>query len=122
MLLMLFCASPTEKCIQLGRSHYSTSMGGSKVIGGGALGLRGFFQSLRPTQQGLALNMTRSLASEERKEVEKALKNIRVFVCHRDTVQKYRVQCLTEETTEDLWFTDRDGRRLKLTNYFEGSL
>ncbi|GAB2280238.1 Protein argonaute 7 [Dionaea muscipula] len=142
---------PTEKCIQVGRSLYSSSMEGSREIGGGAIGLRGFFQSLRPTQQGLALNVdlsvtafhesigvisylqkrieflhdlprrkTRSLASGgERREVEKALKNVRVFVCHRDTVQRYRVHGLTEDATEYLWFKDRDGTRLRLVNYFK---
>ncbi|KAA8532929.1 hypothetical protein F0562_032954 [Nyssa sinensis] len=142
--------SPTEKCISVGRSFYSSSMGGTKDIGGGALGLRGFFQSLRPTQQGLALNVdfsvtafhesvgvipylqkrleflrdlsqrkTRNLTGTEKMEVEKALKNIRVFVCHRETVQRYRVHSLTEEATENLWFRDRDGKNLRLVNYFK---
>lgn len=142
--------SPTEKCIPVGRSFFSSSMGRSKDIGGGAVGLRGFFQSLRPTQQGLALNVdfsvtafhesigvipylqkrleflrdlsqrkTTQLTSEERKEVEKALKNIRVFVCHRETVQRYRVYGLTEEATENLWFADRDGKNLRLVSYFK---
>lgn len=141
---------PTEKCVPLGRSFYSRSMGGAKEIGGGAVGLRGFFQSLRPTQQGLALNVdfsvtafhesigviaylqkhleflrdlpqrkTRNLTSEERREVEKALNNIRVFVCHRETVQRYRVCGLTEEATENLWFADRDGKNLRLVTYFK---
>ncbi|KAM7269483.1 hypothetical protein ACFE04_024980 [Oxalis oulophora] len=140
--------SPTEKCIPVGRSLYSSSMGGTEEIGGGAIGLRGFFQSLRPTQQGLALNVdfsvtafhesigvipylqkrldffkgvrkTRGLDIEERKEVAKALKNIRIFVCHRETVQRYRVYGLTEEETENLWFTDRDGENLRLLSYFK---
>jgi eukaryotic translation initiation factor 2C len=142
--------SPTEKCISVGRSLYSSSMGGTKDIGGGAVGLRGFFQSLRPTQQGLALNVdfsvsafhesigvipylqkrleflrdlshrkTRGLIGEERKEVEKALKNIRVFVCHRETLQRYRVYGLTEEATENLCFADRDGKNLRLVSYFK---
>ncbi|XP_061995215.1 protein argonaute 7 isoform X1 [Rosa rugosa] len=142
--------SPLEKCVPVGRSLYSSSMGGTKDIGGGAVGYRGFFQSLRPTQQGLALNVdfsvtafhesigmipylqkrleflrdlpqrkTRGLSSEERKEVEKALKNIRVFVCHRETVQRYRVFGLTEEATENLWFPDRDGKNLRLLTYFK---
>ncbi|XP_002522490.2 protein argonaute 7 [Ricinus communis] len=142
--------SPMEKCIPVGRSFYSSSMGGTKEIGGGAVGLRGFFQSLRPTQQGLALNVDfsvtafhesigviaylqkrleflwdlpqnkrRSLIGEERKEVEKALKNIRVFVCHRETVQRYRVYGLTEQATENLWFADRDGKNLRLLSYFK---
>ncbi|KAG6712964.1 hypothetical protein I3842_05G127000 [Carya illinoinensis] len=142
--------SPTEKCISVGRSLYSNYMGGTKDIGGGAVGLRGFFQSLRPTQQGLALNVdfsvtafhesigvipylqkrleflrdlsqrkTRGLTGEEKKEVEKALKNIRVFVCHRESVQRYRVYGLTDEATENLWFADRDGKNLRLVTYFK---
>ncbi|OVA12232.1 Argonaute/Dicer protein [Macleaya cordata] len=142
--------SPTEKCIPVGRSLYSSSMGGITDIGGGAVGLRGFFQSLRPTQQGLALNVdfsvtafhesigiipylqkrleflhdlpqrkTRGLVGEEKKEVEKALKNIRIFVCHRETNQKYRVFGLTDEATDDLWFRDRDGKDLRLVDYFK---
>lgn len=142
--------APLEKCIPVGRSLYSSSMGGTKDIGGGAVGLRGFFQSLRPTQQGLALNVdfsvtafhesvgvisylqkrleflrdlsqrkTRGLTERERKEVERALKNIRVFVCHRETVQRYRVFGLTEEATENLWFADRDGKNLRLVTYFK---
>ncbi|CAI9785259.1 unnamed protein product [Fraxinus pennsylvanica] len=142
--------NPTEKCVAAGRSFYSSSMGGAKEIGGGAIALNGFFQSLRPTQQGLALNVdfsvtafhesigvipylqkrldfmhnlchkkARGLTSEEKKEVEKALKNIRIFVCHRETVQRYRVCSLTEEVTESLWFPDRDGKSLRLVDYFK---
>ncbi|XP_016461208.2 protein argonaute 7-like [Nicotiana tabacum] len=142
--------SPTDKCITAGRSFYSSCMGGEKDIGGGAVALRGFFQSLRPTQQGLALNVdfsvtafhesigvipylekrldflrgisqrkTRGLTNEEKKEVEKALKNIRVFVCHRETVQRYRICSLTEEVTENLCFQDRDGKILRIVNYFK---
>ncbi|XP_010258604.1 PREDICTED: protein argonaute 7-like [Nelumbo nucifera] len=147
---IVFRESPTEKCIPLGRSLYSSTMGGAKDIGGGAVGLRGFFQSLRPTQQGLALNIdfsvtafhesigiisylqkrleflrdlsqrkTRGLAREEKRQVEKALKNIRIFVCHRETDQRYRVFSLTEEATENLWFRDRDGKDLRLVDYFK---
>ncbi|WZY76466.1 hypothetical protein YC2023_022850 [Brassica napus] len=142
--------NPMENCTSIGRSFYSSSMGGSKEIGVGAVGLRGFFQSLRQTQQSLALNMDLSIAAfhesigviaylqkklgflkdlsrnkgrelslEERREVEKELKNIRVFVCHRETVQRYRVYGLTEEITERLWFPDRDGKQLRLVSYFK---
>ncbi|RZC72243.1 hypothetical protein C5167_035423 [Papaver somniferum] len=53
-----------EKCIPVGRSLYSSSMGGGTTdIGGGAVGLRGFFQSLRPTQLGLALNVDFSVTA-----------------------------------------------------------
>ncbi|KMZ60694.1 Protein argonaute 7 [Zostera marina] len=140
-----------EKCIPLGRSLYSksNSIGVTRDIGGGAIGVGGFFQSLRPTQQGLALNVdfavtafhesisvisflqkrcdflkdlsqrkTRTLSGEEKRLVEKAMKNVRVFVCHRDTDQRYRVCCLTDETTENLRFRDRDGTELKVVDYY----
>ncbi|KAG9133037.1 hypothetical protein Leryth_023726 [Lithospermum erythrorhizon] len=142
--------SSTEKCITSGRSFYSSSMGDAKDIGNGAVALRGFFQSLRPTQQGLALNVDFSVSAfhestgvinylqkrinslhdlsqrevkcfndEERKEVENTMKNIRVFVCHRENVQRYRVFCLTKDVTENLWFHDRDGSSLSLVKYFK---
>lgn len=141
--------NPTEKCFPVSRSLYSSSMG-SEVIGGGAVGLRGFFQSLRATQQGLALNVdfsvtafhesigiipylqkrceflhdlqfrkSRVLSAEEKKEVEKTLKNIKVFVCHRATDQRYRVQSLTDEVTDALTFKDRDGKDIKVIDYFK---
>ncbi|XP_020593569.1 protein argonaute 7 [Phalaenopsis equestris] len=142
--------SPAENCISIGRSLFSSSMGGAKDIGGGAVGLRGFFQSLRATQQGLSLNLdfsvtafhesigvipylqkhckslkdlseakTRSFSEEEKKEVEKALKNIRIFVCHRETDQRYRVYGLTNEVAENLKFRDRDGTELSLVEYYK---
>ncbi|KAF8698832.1 hypothetical protein HU200_035091 [Digitaria exilis] len=139
-----------ENSIPIGRSLYSQSMGEAKEIGGGAVVLRGFFQSLRPTKQGLALNVdlsltafhenigiiaylqkrcdfmkdiskmkTRALAEDERREVENALKNIRVFVCHRETDQRYHVHGLTEETTENLKFQDRSGKDYTVVDYFK---
>ncbi|KAE8673213.1 hypothetical protein F3Y22_tig00111799pilonHSYRG00001 [Hibiscus syriacus] len=89
-------------------------MAGTKEIGGGDIGCREAYRLGDLTQR-----KTRSLSNEERKEVEKALKNIRVFVCHRETVQRYRVYGLTEEATENLYFADRDGKNLKLLQYFK---
>ncbi|KAK9074583.1 hypothetical protein SSX86_007181 [Deinandra increscens subsp. villosa] len=143
--------NPSSKCTQFGRSFYSAAMGGggTQDIGGGAIGLRGFFQSLRPTQQGLALNVdltvtafhdsigvipflqkrlpffTRSkelgleLTVEEKKQVETALKNVKVVVCHRETIQRYKVHSLTEESTENLRFRDRNGEELWVLEYFK---
>ncbi|KAH9313763.1 hypothetical protein KI387_022390, partial [Taxus chinensis] len=141
--------NPTEKCFPVSRSLYSSSMG-SEVIGGGAVGLRGFFQSLRATQQGLALNVdfsvtafhesigiipylqkrceflhdlplrkSRMLSPEEKNEVEKALKNMRVFVCHRATDQRYKVHSLTDGVTDVLTFKERDGKVVRVVDYFK---
>ncbi|KAL6647958.1 hypothetical protein ACP70R_012182 [Stipagrostis hirtigluma subsp. patula] len=139
-----------ETCIPVGRSLYAHSIGEAREIGGGAVVLRGFFQSLKATKQGLALNVdlslrafhestgiiaylqkrcdflkdlsqnkSRALAEDERREVEKALKNVWVFVCHRETDQRYRVQSLTEETTENLKFRDRSGKDYMVVDYFK---
>ncbi|KAM3369442.1 hypothetical protein ACQJBY_017370 [Aegilops geniculata] len=139
-----------ESSVLVGRSLYPHSMGEAREIGGGAVGLRGFFQSLRPTKQGLALNVdlsltafhestgmivylqkrfdflkdlshqkTRALSEEERREVEKALKNIQVRVCHRETDQRYHVHSLTKETTENLKFRDRSAKDLMVVDYFK---
>ncbi|CBI38237.3 unnamed protein product, partial [Vitis vinifera] len=114
--------SPTEKCLPVGRSLYSSSMGGTKDIGGGAVGLRGFFQSLRPTQQGLALNVDFSVtAFHESIGIIPYLQKRVEFL--RDLSQR-KTRGLTgeerkEETTENLWFEDRDGKILRLVNYFK---
>ncbi|KAL8249861.1 hypothetical protein R6Q59_006729 [Mikania micrantha] len=141
--------NPSTRSTGLGRSLYSSTHGHAD-IGGGVIGLRGFFQSLRPTQQGLALNVdltvtafhepigvipylqkrlpfltdilnqkTRTLTIEEKKEVERVLKNLKVIVCHRETVQRYKVHGLTDESTEDLWFRDRKGENLWVLDYFK---
>ncbi|ERN13110.1 hypothetical protein AMTR_s00040p00171340 [Amborella trichopoda] len=143
--------NPVETCIPVGRSLYSSSIGGgAKGIGEGAICLRGLFQSLRPTKQGLALNVdfsvaafherisiiqflqkrceflrdlsqrkSRGLVGEERRELEKALRNIRVFVSHRVTDQRYKVFSLTTESTENLRFKSRGGANISLVDYFK---
>ncbi|KAL4182536.1 hypothetical protein AMTRI_Chr11g150590 [Amborella trichopoda] len=143
--------NPVETCIPVGRSLYSSSIGeGAKGIGEGAICLRGLFQSLRPTKQGLALNVDFSVAAfhesisiiqflqkrceflrdlsqrkspglvgEERRELENALRNIRVFVSHRVTDQRYKVFSLTAESTENLRFKSRGGANISLVDYFK---
>ncbi|KAI7738583.1 hypothetical protein M8C21_034011 [Ambrosia artemisiifolia] len=143
--------NPLTQCTPLGRSLYSSSiLGGSKDIGGGAIALRGFFQSLRPTQQGLSLNVnltvtafhnpigvipylqtrfpflnelsvnkSRSLTFEEKEQVLTALKNVKVMVRHRESIQNYKVYGLTEKITEELCFKDRDGEVYKVVEYFK---
>ncbi|GFZ18268.1 argonaute family protein [Actinidia rufa] len=107
--------SPMGKCIPVGQSLYSSSMGGAKDIGGGVVGLRGFFQSLRSTQQGLALNVDFSVTAfhESIGVIPYSQKRL------KETVQRYRVYSLTEEATENLLFPDRDGKNLRLVSYFK---
>ncbi|XP_078442541.1 argonaute family protein [Wolffia australiana] len=130
-----------------GRSLFSG--GAAEEIGGAAVARRGFFQSLRPTRQGLALNVdlsvmafhepvnlifylqkrfeflrdlpqrkSRALTLEERRAVEKALKSLRVTVRHRRSDQRFKILGLTEEATAALAFKDRDGREMKIVEYY----
>ena len=47
---------PSSLLTPVGRSFFSESFG-STSLGGGVAGWRGFYQSVRPTQQGLVLNV-----------------------------------------------------------------
>ena len=137
-----------KRYFPVGRSLFSAD-GGAEEISGSAVALRGFFQSLRPTQQGLTLNVdfsvmafheplgvilylqkrfeflrdlpqrkTRGLTGEEKRAIEKALKNLRISVRHRCSDQRFKILGLTEETTEDLRFKDRDGKELTILGYY----
>ncbi|KAF8389625.1 hypothetical protein HHK36_024144 [Tetracentron sinense] len=48
--------SPTSRYIPVKQSLYSRELG-EQTIGGGLAAHRGFYQSLRPTQMGLSLNI-----------------------------------------------------------------
>lgn len=43
--------------VPVGRSFFSPNLGPTKVIGDGLECWRGFYQSIRPTQMGLSLNI-----------------------------------------------------------------
>ncbi|KAJ6324848.1 hypothetical protein OIU76_012026 [Salix suchowensis] len=116
--------SPMERCIPVGRSlptqqGLALNVDFSVTAFHESIGVIFYLQKRLEFLRDLPQRKTRSLVGEERKEVEKALKNIRIFVCHRETVQRYRVYGLTEEATENLWFADRDGKNLRLLNYFK---
>lgn len=44
---------------------------------------------------------------------------MKVFVFHRATDQRYRVQSLTDEVTDALTFKDRDGNNIRVIDYFK---
>ncbi|KAM5584348.1 hypothetical protein ABKV19_003957 [Rosa sericea] len=56
-------ATPSEKYTVVGRSFFSTELGPKGSLGEGLEYWRGFFQSLRPTQLGLSLNIDVSARS-----------------------------------------------------------
>eukprot|EP00850_Spirogloea_muscicola_P007880 SM000041S15439 [mRNA] locus=s41:105499:111602:+ [translate_table: standard] len=138
-----FRASSAKSYIPVGRSFFSDSLGQTDLTGGLRC-YQGFFQSLRPTQQGLVLNIDssataffeplpvvqfiekllnmrgplRGLQDRERVKVRKALLRLQITVTHRETPRKYRVTGVTREPAQDLQF-EADGENVSLIAYFQ---
>ncbi|CAK9201819.1 unnamed protein product [Sphagnum troendelagicum] len=136
---------PTHRYSPVGRSFYSPNLGTRKTLGEGLESWRGFYQSIRPTQMGLSLNidmsstafiepktvmefihdllnkdLSRGLTNSDLLKIKKALKGIKVEVTHRGSIRrKYRVSGLTNQATKDLQFpVDEEGSLKSVTDYF----
>ncbi|GKD12324.1 PAZ domain-containing protein [Tanacetum coccineum] len=134
-------ASSNERII-VGRSIFSTAfeMG---PLGNGVDYCRGFYQSLRPTQMGLSLNLdmsarafyrnilvsdfvseylgksvTRSLSDQDRIMIKKALRNIKIEVANGGFKRTYKVLNITKEPTSQLTFTDANGTTISIVRYY----
>ncbi|XP_043701213.1 protein argonaute 2-like [Telopea speciosissima] len=146
--------NPKQHRVQVGQGFYSMRYNRDDDLGGGIVACRGFQQSLKPTSQGLALCVDYSVLpfrrpipvleflseyyqmqtdhlesqlrqdKQLRRDLEKAVKALKVMVTHRETKQKYTVKGLTGQTANNLTFTmeDRDGvnppQEVRLVNYF----
>ena len=66
--------------------------------------------------QGFDLNNFRTL----RRQVERALKGLKVTVTHRTTSQKFKIAGLTDENTRDISFNadQISDRKIRLVDYF----
>ncbi|WOK92830.1 protein argonaute 1B-like isoform X1 [Canna indica] len=138
---------PTSRYSPVGRSFYSPYLGRRQSLSGGVESWRGFYQSIRPTQMGLSLNIDmsstafieplnvidfvtqilgrdvhgRPLLDAERVKIKKALRGVKVEVTHRGTMRrKYRISGLTSQETRELSFTvDETGTTKSVQQYFE---
>ena len=54
---------PTQRFCPVGRSFYSPNLGRRQQLGEGLESWRGFYQSIRPTQMGLSLNIGKKFDS-----------------------------------------------------------
>ncbi|CBI20232.3 unnamed protein product, partial [Vitis vinifera] len=115
-------------------------------LGEGLESWRGFYQSIRPTQMGLSLNIdmsstafieplpvidfvtqllnrdvsSRPLSDADRVKVKKALRGVKVEVTHRGNMRrKYRISGLTSQATRELTFpVDDRGTVKSVFEYF----
>ncbi|XP_057846178.1 protein argonaute 2 [Cryptomeria japonica] len=120
---------PSSSRIIMGRNLYEKRENLQKSLTSGIVAASGFSMSVRPTAQGLSLNVdfsavafhatidvldylwqnrrinckpNKELDQNERLEAESALKGLKVAVKHRVTKQKYTVWRLTKEITREL--------------------
>ncbi|XP_074566393.1 protein argonaute 1C-like [Curcuma longa] len=136
---------PTTRYSPIGRSFYSPSLGRRQRLGEGLESWQGFYQSIRPTQMGLSLNIDLSstafieplpvvdfvaqllkrdirgrLYDADRVKIKKALRGVRIEVTHRGNMRrKYRIFDLTSQPTSELTFpVDERGNLKSVVQYF----
>ncbi|XP_065634855.1 protein argonaute PNH1-like, partial [Quercus suber] len=122
-----------QRYVSVGRFLYSPDIKKPQQLGGGLESWRGFYQSIRPIQMGLSLNIdmsstafieplpvidfvaqildkdvySRPLSDADRVKVKKALRGVKVEVTHRGNVRrKYRISGLTSQPTRELMYLD----------------
>ncbi|KAL6603356.1 hypothetical protein ACP70R_043717 [Stipagrostis hirtigluma subsp. patula] len=138
---------PTARYAPFGRSFFSPDLGRRRSLGEGLESWRGFYQSIRPTQMGLSLNIdmsataffeplpvldfvaqllntdihSRPLSDAERVKIKKALRGVKVEVTHRGNMRrKYRIAGLTSQATRELTFpVDQGGTVKSVVQYFQ---
>ncbi|MQM08404.1 hypothetical protein Taro_041262 [Colocasia esculenta] len=138
---------PTKRYSPVGRSFYSPDLGRRQPLGEGLESWRGFYQSIRPTQMGLSLNIdmsstafieplpviefvskllnrdvtARPLSDADRVKIKKALRGVKVEVTHRGNMRrKYRISGLTSQATRELTFpVDERGTMKSVVQYFQ---
>ncbi|XP_074558226.1 protein argonaute PNH1-like [Curcuma longa] len=136
-----------QRYISVGRCFYSPDIRKPQCLGDGLQSWYGFYQSIRPTQMGLSLNIDMSstafidplpviefvaqilgkdvsskpLSDADRIKIKKALRGVKVEVTHRANVRrKYRVSGLTSQPTRELIFPVDDQMNMKsVVEYFK---
>ncbi|KAH1246694.1 Protein argonaute PNH1 [Glycine max] len=136
-----------QSYVSIGRFLYSPDVRKPQQLGGGLESWRGFYQSIRPTQMGLSLNIDMSsmafieplpvidfvaqilgkdvhskpLLDADRVKIKKALRGVKVEVTHRGNFRrKYRISGLTSQPTRELIFPLDDQMNMKsVVDYFQ---
>ncbi|KAG8635585.1 protein argonaute 2 isoform X2 [Manihot esculenta] len=140
--------NPARHMVSVGRSFHSVEANEEDDLGFGITASRGFQHSLKPTFQGLAMCLDYSVLAFRkrlpvinflmehipgfnlndfgsfRKDVENALKGLKVTVTHRVTKQKYTIAGLTKDNALYLSFLSEDPngktppKKVHLVEYF----
>ncbi|CAJ2673905.1 protein argonaute 10-like [Trifolium pratense] len=137
----------SKRFCPIGRSFYSPDIRTPQRLGEGLESWCGFYQSIRPTQMGLSLNidmasaafieplpvvefvgqllgkdvLSRQLSDADRIKIKKSLRGVKVEVTHRGSVRrKYRVSGITSQPTRELVFpVDENSTMKSVVEYFQ---
>ncbi|XP_073014200.1 protein argonaute 10-like [Typha latifolia] len=136
----------TKRYCPVGKSFFSTDFKTPQRLGDGLESWCGFYQSIRPTQMGLSLNidmstaafieplpvidfvaqilgkdaLSRPFSDADHVKVKKALRGVKVEVTHRGHVRrKYRISGLTSLPTRELIFPVEDQSMKSVVEYFQ---
>ncbi|KAM0912486.1 hypothetical protein ACQ4PT_012766 [Festuca glaucescens] len=138
--------SPCQNYVTVSRSFFST-MFGHRDIGDGLECWRGFYQSLRPTQMGLSLNIDISSTSfykpipvmefardclnlrtveanrppsdRDRLKLKRALRGVRVETTHQEGKKSmYKITGITSDPLVQLNFPLDEGTQMTVVQYF----
>uniref|UniRef100_A0A0D9W085 Piwi domain-containing protein n=1 Tax=Leersia perrieri TaxID=77586 RepID=A0A0D9W085_9ORYZ len=137
--------SPSWNYVTVSRSFFSTQFGHRGDIGEGLECWRGYYQSLRPTQMGLSLNIdisatsffkpvtviqfveeflnirdtSRPLSDRDRVKIKKALRGVRVETTHQDDqIRRYKITGITGPMSQLIFPVDESGTRMTVVQYF----
>ncbi|KHN15131.1 Protein argonaute PNH1 [Glycine soja] len=108
-----------QSYVSIGRFLYSPDLRKPQQLGGGLESWCGFYQSIRPTQMGLSLNIGEVLPYLL--HIKKALRGVKVEVTHRGSFRrKYRITGLTSQPTRELNFPVDEKMNMKsVVDYFQ---
>ncbi|KAK0584182.1 hypothetical protein LWI29_008665 [Acer saccharum] len=140
--------SPSNRCTVVGRSFFSAGLDNKTEIGFGVECWKGFYQSLRPTQMGMSLNMDVSATSfyesipvidfvakflnlgdpkraasiqimeNDLIKLKKVLRGVKVEVTHGES-KRYKVTGITSAPTHQLKFLAEDKKEKSVRQYFQ---
>lgn len=136
--------SPSKEYTVVGRSFFSTTLGPTGPLDEGLEYWKGFYQSLRPTQMGLSINIDVSarsfyqpilvtefvakyfnvkealwpLTDRDRIKLSRALKGVKVEVTHTEYTKMCKIAALSIQPTSELTFPIDDGNQKSVVQYF----
>ncbi|KAL5699183.1 Protein argonaute mel1 [Ranunculus cassubicifolius] len=136
--------SPSNNYTVVGRSFFDVRLGQKGDCGDGLEYWRGYYQSIRPTQMGMSLNIDvaatafyesiplvdyvtkhlnirdtkRPLNDTERAKIKKAVRGLRVELIHR-TGQFAKITAITPQAVSQLTFSvEESSRKISVPQYF----